>query len=69
MDQGVYALRSLREFAAAEDYELTRMVLDSMREYHLPEGEEKRFADLRAALSRMNWEEIGRLLAGDGQKG
>ena len=54
--QDAYA--SLREFTGLEDYELARMVLDSMKEYSLPEKEQKIFEKLNSALARMDWEEM-----------
>ena len=50
------ACQSLAEFVSMEDYELSRMVLDSMREYSLPEAERERFSRLRTCLSQLDWD-------------
>lgn len=56
------ALRSLKEFADAEDYELSRMVLDSMREYSLPDDERERFEGMRSRLSNLDWDGIREII-------
>ncbi len=48
----------LSEFARAMDYELARMVIDSVKEYRLPEEDEKRFKRLQTCLSQMDWDGI-----------
>jgi HPt (histidine-containing phosphotransfer) domain-containing protein len=52
------AYAGLSEFAQAMDYELARMVIDSVKEYRLPEEDEKRFKRLQTCLSQMDWDGI-----------
>ena len=56
------AYGGLLEFAECTDYELARMVLDSVKEYKLPDEDEERFARLKDCLSRMDWDEIKKIL-------
>ncbi|MCR4850034.1 MAG: DegV family EDD domain-containing protein [Lachnospiraceae bacterium] len=56
------AYAGLGEFADAMDYELSKMVLDSVNEYSLPKEDEERFDRLKKSLSAMNWEEIRDIL-------
>ena len=58
----VDAYNSLLEFADGMDLSLSRMVLDSVKEYRLPKDDKKRFDDIRAALSRLDWELIGKII-------
>lgn len=52
------AYAALGEFANAMDYELTRMILDSVKEYRLPAEDETRFSQISACLSQMDWDGI-----------
>ncbi|MCR5487812.1 MAG: response regulator [Lachnospiraceae bacterium] len=52
------AYAGILEFAGAEDYELVRMVMDSVKEYSLSPEDEARFAAIREKLSQMDWEGI-----------
>jgi len=56
------AIGSLRDFVQTEDYELSVMVLDSMKEYSLPPEEKIRFKKLRKLLSDLDWDGMKRLL-------
>ena len=38
------------------DYETSRMVLDSMREYKLPAEDKERFDRLQTRLSQLDWD-------------
>ncbi|MBQ9361318.1 MAG: response regulator [Lachnospiraceae bacterium] len=50
------AYKSLGEFVEAMDYETSRMVLDSMREYRLPAEDKERFDRLQTRLSQLDWD-------------
>jgi len=56
------AYGGLSEFVLSKDYELARMVLDSVSEYSLPKEDADRFDRIRAALSDMNWDLIGEVI-------
>ncbi len=52
------AYAGLSEFAEAMDFDLARMVIDSVKEYRLPDEDEKRFVRIQECLSQMDWEGI-----------
>ncbi|MCR5686547.1 MAG: DegV family EDD domain-containing protein [Lachnospiraceae bacterium] len=52
------AYASLAEFAESMDYELAKMVLDSVKEYALSAEDEERFGRLRDMLSHLDWDGI-----------
>ncbi len=52
------AYAGLTEFTEAMDYELARMVVDSMKEYRLPPEDEERFKKIEISLSKMDWDSI-----------
>ncbi len=56
------AYAGLAEFADAMDYELAKMVTDSMKEYTLPEEDGERFSKIRTLLSGMDWDGIKKIL-------
>ena len=56
------AYGALSEFADSMDYELSRMVLDSMKEYKLDPSDKDRFSRIRTALSQLDWERIKDIL-------
>ncbi len=56
------AYQSLFEFADGMDLSLSRMVLDSVKEYRLLPDDKKRFDEIRAALSTLDWEKIKKLI-------
>ncbi|MCR5357411.1 MAG: DegV family EDD domain-containing protein, partial [Lachnospiraceae bacterium] len=56
------AYGGLSEFAQAKDYELARMVMDSVGEYRLPDGDAERFKRIQTCLSRMDWDGINDIL-------
>ena len=56
------AYGGLSEFVAAKDYELARMVMDSVKEYSLPEEDKDRFDRIGVCLSQMDWDGIGSIL-------
>ncbi len=56
------AYGGLSEFVQAKDFELARMVMDSIKEYKLPEEDEERFGRIGACLSQMDWDGIIEIL-------
>ena len=56
------AYAGLGEFTAARDYELVRMVLDSVKEYKLPDVDAERFKRIQDMLSQMDWNGINEVL-------
>ena len=46
------------EFAEAMDYELAKMVTDSVKEYSLPAEDEERFSRINICLSKLDWDKI-----------
>lgn len=52
------AYNGLVEFSQVMDYELAKMVLDSVKEYSLPKEDEERFDKIQVFLSNMEWEKI-----------
>ncbi len=52
------AYGGIAEFAENMDYELVKMVLDSVKEYSLPAEDEERFDRLWTKLSQMDWDAI-----------
>ena len=56
------AYGGLSEFARIEDYELARMVMDSLKEYRLPETDEERFKRIDSKLALMDWDGIREIL-------
>ncbi|MBP5159817.1 MAG: DegV family EDD domain-containing protein [Lachnospiraceae bacterium] len=56
------AYAGLSEFAEAMDYELAKMVIDSVGEYKLPAEDEDRFERLSKKLSMLDWDGIRAIL-------
>ena len=56
------AYAGLSEFAGAGDYDLAKMVVDSVKEYKLPAEDQKRFAEIQTKLAQMDWDGILLLL-------
>ncbi|MCR4785768.1 MAG: DegV family EDD domain-containing protein [Lachnospiraceae bacterium] len=56
------AYAGLAEFAEAMDYELAKMVTDSVKEYRLPEDDSERFVRLGECMSRLDWDGIKEIL-------
>jgi HPt (histidine-containing phosphotransfer) domain-containing protein len=52
------AYAGLSEFVQAQDYELVRMVMDSVKEYKLPDADADRFRRIQDKLSQMDWDGI-----------
>lgn len=57
------AYEALTELSAVMDYDSVEMVLDSVKEYRLPEQDEKRIKELRIKLKELDWEAVSSLLA------
>lgn len=58
----VDAYAGLSEFAGDMDYELARMLIQSVNEYKLPPADRERFDRLQEGLSRMDWDGIREIL-------
>ncbi|MCR5097399.1 MAG: response regulator [Lachnospiraceae bacterium] len=58
------AYAALFEFAAAQDYECVRMVLDSVKEFRLPPTDKRMFDAITAKLVMMDWDGIQDILQG-----
>ncbi len=56
------AYSGLKEFADMEDYELAKMVVDSVKEYKLTQKDSNRFEKIEIALSKMDWVKIHSIL-------
>ncbi|MCR5650271.1 MAG: DegV family EDD domain-containing protein [Lachnospiraceae bacterium] len=52
------AYGGIAEFADNMDYELVKMVMDSVMEYRLPPDDEERFDRIQKKLSQMDWDGI-----------
>ena len=56
------ALASLRDLAAAYDYDSVQMVMDMLSEYRVPEGCQDSYERIRSAVDRLDWDEINKAL-------
>ena len=56
------AYAGLSEFVQAKDFELVKMVMDSVKEYRLPKEDEERFERIGVCLSQMDWDGIKKIL-------
>ena len=56
------AYAGLAEFAQAMDYELARMVTDSVKEYRLPPEDKERFDAINTYLAQLDWDNIKEIL-------
>ncbi len=56
------AYAGLSEFVQVKDFQLAKMVMDSIKEYRLPEEDEDRFGKIGACLSQMDWDGISDIL-------
>ena len=56
------AYAGLAEFSQSMDYELAKMVTDSVKEYKLPPEDEERFERLQIKLSRLDWDGIKEII-------
>ena len=58
----VDAYAGLSEFVESMDYDLARMVMDSVHEYRLPAEDDDRFDRINSCLMVMDWNGIKRIL-------
>ena len=52
------AYAALSEFASAMDFDLANMVVESMKEYSLPEKDEANFEEIAKKLTNLDWDGI-----------
>ena len=52
------AYASLSEFAQMKEFEMAKMVMDSLGEYRLPPEDEERVKQIKTCLSNMDWDKI-----------
>jgi len=57
------AYESLLEFAGAMDFELSGMVLSSLKEYRLPDEDEKRMREVEMLMGQLDWDGVKSILA------
>ena len=63
------AYQALGEYVETRDFELSRMVLDSMKEYRLPDGDRERFTGLQEHLLKLDWDGMAALIRERNEKG
>ncbi|SDB30762.1 MULTISPECIES: response regulator [unclassified Butyrivibrio] len=56
------AYAALAEFIDAMDFDLADMVIKSMKDFKLPDKDEKIFAEMEKLLTGLNWEDMKKLL-------
>jgi hypothetical protein len=56
------AYAGLMEFAEVMDYELAKMVTDSVKEYRLPPEDEELFDKIDDHLAKMDWDGIKEII-------
>ncbi len=61
-DELAEAYEAFREFAGSFDYDSMMFTIQSLEEYRLPEEEKEKFKALKAAASKPDWEEVGKIL-------
>ena len=57
------AYKALADVIPQMDYDSVEMILDSLKEYALPDEEEKRITELEKMLRSFDWEEMENLMA------
>ena len=57
------AYETMKEVAQTFDYDSLQFVIQSLEEYKLPPEDEKKFAEIKIAASKPDWEKIMELLA------
>ncbi len=57
------AYMGMSEFVNAMDYELSLMVIDSVKDYKLPDEDKDRFERINNSLSNFEWDEIKEILS------
>ena len=56
------AFEAMKEFAMSFDYDSMTFVIDSLKEYRLPEDKEKIYYKIKTALTNLDWEKINEIL-------
>ncbi len=56
------AYSSLKEFSEAQDYDLAEMVINSLKEFKLPEKDDEKIRSVAKCLYELKWDEINDLL-------
>ena len=62
-DQLAEAYEALKEIAATFDYDSAQFVLQSLEDYRLPDAEKEKFARIKDAASKPDWETLAKLVA------
>ena len=57
------AYEALKEIAATFDYDSAQFVLQSLEDYRLPDAEKEKFAKIKDAASKPDWETLSKLVA------
>ena len=55
--------QALKEIAATFDYDSAQFVLQSLEDYRLPDAEKEKFAKIKDAASKPDWETLSKLVA------
>ncbi|MCR5675025.1 MAG: DegV family EDD domain-containing protein [Lachnospiraceae bacterium] len=58
------AYAAIEEFSQAKDYELAKMVMDSLKEFRLPAADDERMRGIQEKLAKMDWDGILDILKG-----
>ena len=56
------AYEALQGAAAEFDFDTAQMVLESLADYKIPDAEKEKFAKIKDAASKPDWEELKKLL-------
>ncbi len=56
------ALSTMKDFAKMFDYDNILFVIDSLKDYRLPEGKRSKLSAIRREVENLNWEEVGNIL-------
>ncbi len=62
-DQLVEAYETLKEMSASFDYDSVQFVIQSLEDYRLPDAEKEKFAQIKIAASKPDWETLAKLVA------
>ena len=57
------AYEALKEMSASFDYDSVQFVLQSLEDYRLPDAEKEKFAKIKIAASKPDWETLAKLVA------
>ena len=58
----VEAYETMKEVAQTFDYDSLQFVIQSLEEYKLPPDDAKKFAEIKIAASKPDWEKVLKLL-------